>query len=151
MTGNETSKLTDLVHRVRRFLPRPSVAVHHMSLEHVLVDASQCLANAGILFRHPTDITASDLESVFADAAYDHRSGSIGYASIAAACLWSAWAMPAGGVFVLLFKQIALPAFGVYAAARSLDSHLTANGAERIAKLIQNGACDFTEEADSLD
>ena len=96
-----------------------------------------------ITFHHPADISTTDIQSILSDAAYENRSACIGYGGIMAACLWSAWAMPNGGWFVLLFKQVALPMFGVYGGARCLDTHLAAKSAERIDQLIRGGSAQF--------
>ena len=140
-----------MAQKFRRLIPRSTVSVAQMSLDNCLFDFGRATSVTEVDFRHPSDISPNDIETIFSNASYDYRSASIGHASIAAACLWAAWAMPAGGAFAIIFKQIALPAAGLYSCTRFVDSHIVANGAERITTLFQNGACDFILDPRSFD
>lgn len=116
-------------------------------LQNVLLQVSQ--RDESITFVHPKDMDSTDIRSVIEDAAYEYRSAAIGHGSVVAACLWSAWAMPSGGWFVLLFKQVALPLFAGYGSVRFIDTHLIANGAERLDTLLKTGEIDFKLDSHS--
>jgi hypothetical protein len=56
--------------------------------------------------------------------------------------------MPSGGWFVLLFKQCALPIFALYGASRFSVTHICANSAETISRMIEQGSVQFTSDID---
>lgn len=138
ITGDTPSPLTRGLLGSRKFFANPSPKA---SLQNVLLQVSQ--RDESITFVHPKDMDSTDIRSVIEDATYEYRSAAIGHASIVAACLWSAWAMPSGGWFVLLFKQVALPLFAGYGSVRFIETHFIANGAERLDTLLKNGDIDF--------
>ena len=119
------------------------------SLANVLITASGLKREMVVEFRHPADLDSDDIQAVFAEAAYEYRTATIGYGSLAAACFWSTWAIPNGGWLVLLFKQLALPLFGLYNAARGLEAHTIACGAETVETAIKSGSVEFQVDSDS--
>jgi len=134
--------------RAAHFIPSWAKDTALKSLENCLIGISGQKSNI-ISILHPADLSPDDILITFSDAAYEYRSSSIGNGSIIAACAYTLWAMPAGGWFVLLFKQAALPIFSIYGAVQFIRSHAIAEGAETMEKLIRSGQCEFFKIDDS--
>ena len=94
-----------------------------------------CVPSGIIRIVRPPDLSIDQVQDLFGEAAYEFRTGSIGYAGIAAACMWTTWAVPSGSVL--------LPFFATISALKSLEKHIVANGAEKIEFAFKSGNIEF--------